>query len=72
MHNCRYGRVIPKTNKSFWEKKRNENVRRNTEQIRTLKQLGWKVMIVWECWTKNVPILERRIKKFLTPQCDHR
>jgi DNA mismatch endonuclease (patch repair protein) len=72
MHNCRYGRVIPKTNKSFWEKKRNENVRRNTEQIRTLKQLGWKVMIVWECWTKNVPVLERRIKKFLTPQCDHR
>jgi DNA mismatch endonuclease (patch repair protein) len=65
MHRCKYGRVIPKTNKKFWENKRNGNVQRSHKNIRALRRLGWKVLVVWECWTRDVEKLEKRLRDFL-------
>ncbi len=64
-HNCRYGRVKPKTNVEFWEKKRNSTVERDRRNRRILRKDGWKILIVWECWTKDTMKLEKRLCDFL-------
>ena len=71
MHRCRYGRVVPKTNKKFWEKKRTGTVQRCRKNIKTLRRLGWKVLVVWECWTRDASTLEDRLRRFLNdnPVC---
>src|SRR4030042_7173019 len=65
MHRCKYGRVIPKTNKKFWENKRNGNVQRSSKNIRALRRIGWKVLVVWECWARDVTKLEKWLRDFL-------
>lgn len=67
MHRCRYGRVVPKTNAEFWRDKRESNVVRDRRNIAALRKTGWKVLTVWECWTKSqrvdrLPII---LKEFL-------
>lgn len=65
MHNCRYGRVVPKTNWEFWQKKRLSNVERDKNNVKALKRNDWKMMTVWECQIKRKEKLETRIKRFL-------
>ncbi len=65
MHRCRYGRVRPATNPEFWEKKRRGNVDRDRRNIKALRAMGWKVLVVWECWTRDMPELERHLRDFL-------
>src|SRR5262245_59349704 len=65
MHTCKYGRVKPMTNPEFWESKRLGNVKRDRKHIRELKKQGWQVLVVWECWTKNIPLLIKKLSVFL-------
>ena len=64
MHNCRYGRVTPKTNAGFWQKKRSGNVERDKRQRRLLRK-EWSVLTVWECETRDVRKLSLRLTRFL-------
>lgn len=48
---CNYG--IPKTNSKFWENKFSKNVERDKRKIKELKELGWKVVTIWECELKS-------------------
>ena len=41
--------VWPKTNAEFWRDKLRKNQIRDDENYAVLRQLGWKVIIVWEC-----------------------
>lgn len=52
-HNCRYGKVIPQTRKEFWKDKLDKNKERDKKNKRKLKQMGWDVLVVWECETRN-------------------
>src|SRR5688572_14095516 len=65
MHKCRYGRVVPATNATFWQTKRLSNVERDRRNLRTLRREGWNVMIVWECETRKPIALQNRLEKFL-------
>ena len=65
MHNCRYGKVRPKTNAEFWHKKRMETKERDRRSIRKLRQLGWEVLVVWECWIKRPGFLQNKLNYFL-------
>lgn len=65
MHRCRYGRVVPKTNKKFWKIKREGNVDRDKRNLRKLRKEGWKVLVIWECHTRNTKKLMNNLKKFL-------
>ncbi len=49
---CKYF-VWPKSNEEFWRKKIGSNIERDEKNINMLKQLGWKVLVVWECELKN-------------------
>jgi DNA mismatch endonuclease (patch repair protein) len=45
---CNQGR-IPATRREFWENKLNGNVKRDEQHQRVLRQLGWRVITLWEC-----------------------
>ena len=64
-HNCRYGRVVPVTRAEFWKTKRNENSARDARNIRALRTIGWRVLVVWECRTRDSTSVESRLKSFL-------
>ncbi|MFW8602147.1 very short patch repair endonuclease [Desulfobacterota bacterium M19] len=55
--------VMPKSNVSFWRKKLNGNVVRDKKNIKLLKELGWKVLVVWECEVKNDVALHNLVKQ---------
>ena len=65
MHKCRYGRVKPATNANFWKTKREGNVERDKRNLRKLRRQGWKVLIVWECQTRNPQKLSEKVARFL-------
>ena len=54
-HGCKDSR-IPKTNTEFWSAKLTDNVKRDAESVRQLKNLGWTVKVVWECEVKDYVI----------------
>lgn len=45
--------VMPKTNVDFWNDKILKNINRDKIIINNLKELGWNVIIVWECSIKK-------------------
>ena len=51
-HNC--GRFVwPSSNIEYWIPKINRNVERDIENQKKLTDMGWKVLIVWECELKK-------------------
>ncbi|MBW1796587.1 MAG: DNA mismatch endonuclease Vsr [Deltaproteobacteria bacterium] len=65
MHNCRYGRVTPKTNTEFWRKKRQSNVERDRKNLKALKVADWDTLVVWECEIKDRHRLMAKLSDFL-------
>ena len=45
---CKYF-VVPKTRKKWWLEKINRNKQLDTENLRKLKKLGWRILTVFEC-----------------------
>jgi len=46
--------VMPKTNVDFWAGKIQKNMSRDQIIINKLSELGWKVIVVWECSLKKM------------------
>ena len=44
----------PNTNRDFWQSKFTENVERDKRNYAILENLGWKVLIIWECEVKSL------------------
>lgn len=65
---CRYF-VWPKNNADFWKKKIESNVERDAKNYQLLKNLGWNVLIIWECelkkysFSKTMSSLEQQLTK---------
>ena len=49
---CRYAK-LPKTNTEFWKEKLSRNRERDKNEQRILREMGWKVLVVWECEIKK-------------------
>jgi DNA mismatch endonuclease (patch repair protein) len=43
---------FPASNATFWEAKLKKNVERDQRQVTELRELGWRVLVVWECATR--------------------
>tara|TARA_B100000315_G_scaffold30464_1_gene25853 strand:- start:1196 stop:1612 length:417 start_codon:yes stop_codon:yes gene_type:complete len=52
-HGCKRT-TTPETNKEFWLEKFNKNIKRDRENIKTLKKDNWTVIVVWECEIKEL------------------
>jgi DNA mismatch endonuclease (patch repair protein) len=61
---CLDGR-LPKSNTNYWLPKLQRNVARDTENRKQLQKLGWKVLVIWECETKDLNNLSNKLKRFL-------
>lgn len=63
-NDCLGGRR-PKSNTDYWNKKLQRNVDRDLKNLTLLRNLGWDVLIVWECETADLERLQRRLIAFL-------
>ena len=61
---CKLAR-LPKSKLDFWGPKLETNRERDERNIVLLGELGWDVLIIWECQTKNREKLQARIGEFL-------
>ena len=65
-HDCTRGARIPKANREYWTAKIKRNSERDTKNYFLLDSLGWKVLVVWECESKNSKWLENVINNYLS------
>jgi DNA mismatch endonuclease (patch repair protein) len=49
---CKYA-ATPKANSEFWQRKFDANTQRDAKNIEELNELGWNVLILWECEVKD-------------------
>lgn len=59
---CKYA-YTPKSRIEFWLPKLDKNVERDLHAQKTLLSLGWRVLVIWECDTKNRDFLRKEIQK---------
>jgi DNA mismatch endonuclease (patch repair protein) len=45
---------IPKSHVDYWQPKLARNRRRDRQNGRQLRQLGWRISVVWECEAKKI------------------
>ncbi|HEY6141236.1 MAG TPA: DNA mismatch endonuclease Vsr [Thermoanaerobaculia bacterium] len=65
LHSCRFGQVTPATRSDFWAQKRAANVARDKKVLQQLRQEGWRVLVIWECWLRKPDAVSARIRRFL-------
>ena len=56
-HDCPRGWSKPKTNSEFWANKISQNQVRDASSISSIKEGGWRVVVLWECHLKDVQAL---------------
>jgi len=66
---CRYAST-PKNNSEFWNDKFRRNVERDARKESELRDLGWRVLVIWECETRDPEGLGRRLSASLSPTSD--
>lgn len=63
-HSCRAGRNRPSSNTSYWIAKLDRNRTRDAANRRRLRNLGWRILVIWECELKRPERLRARIARF--------
>ncbi len=56
---------IPKSRVEYWGPKLARNQKRDQQNTKALRALGYSVLVVWECRTQNVFLLKRQLEQFL-------
>lgn len=56
---------LPKTRRNFWKPKLEGNKQRDQRKMAELEELGWQVLVVWECETRDKVDLAARVRRFL-------
>lgn len=62
--NCKYYR-LPKSNTEFWQDKINKNRTRDERDVEALLQLGWNVIVIWECELKTEVLRQQTFSRLL-------
>ena len=60
--NCKYAST-PKTRKEFWESKFKANAKRDKDIQEKIKNIGWQLVVIWECEIKNKEILNHKLEE---------
>ena len=64
-HGCAKGKA-PKSRLEYWLPKLEANVGRDADRVRALKELGWSVLTVWQCETRDLEALTAKLQAFLS------
>lgn len=63
---------VPSRNADFWSEKLAANKARDARKIEALEAIGYHVVVVWQCGTKDRDALVDRLKRSLLPPRHHR
>ena len=64
---CKYS-YMPKSRVEFWQKKFDDNVRRDADVKEALRERGIKCLVVWECTIKRM-VKDEQYKAFVLDEC---
>jgi len=74
MHGCFWHRHegcplarLPKSRSAFWSEKLESNKLRDERNLQQLKELGWRVLVIWECQMTNKDLsdISNMVRQFL-------
>jgi len=65
-HDCPAGRKKPKTNEQYWAEKLTKNRLRDAANLAKLEAMGWHVLVIWECETRNHADLANQLAEFMS------
>src|SRR4051812_25121508 len=75
VHGCYWHRhegcrrcTTPVRNGGLWQEKFSRTVARDARNLAALAELGWRVLVVWECETADAAALEARLAAFLAEE----
>jgi DNA mismatch endonuclease (patch repair protein) len=54
---------LPKSRLEFWEPKLSGNAERDKRNSAALEAAGWKVMVIWECETRDQAVIQRLVSQ---------
>lgn len=57
--------TTPKTRTDFWEAKFQANRVRDQRVQNEIEAMGWNYLVVWECETKSLEVLSRKLMEFI-------
>ena len=63
-HDCK-GAHVPQTRAVYWAAKIERNRARDESTLEALCELGWDVLVIWECETKDRNALGAKLSNFL-------
>lgn len=63
-HGCAKGHA-PKSRLDYWAPKLQANRARDAAQLHELEKLGWSVLTIWQCETRDQEALAANLKRFL-------
>lgn len=64
-HTCSRGSRQPKQNSKYWQEKIRKNRLRDDDNFVRLHELGWNVIVIWECELSSFEKLREKIATFL-------
>jgi DNA mismatch endonuclease (patch repair protein) len=64
-HDCDGEGRVPERNRAYWREKLERNKERDLAAVKSLRDLGWKVGVFWECELREQKTLARRLRLFL-------
>ena len=56
---------VPKSRSPYWREKLERNRQRDLENEQRLRDLGWDVLVIWECQLKDRSQLPETLREFL-------
>jgi DNA mismatch endonuclease (patch repair protein) len=60
-HGCPRGRRVPKSNRTYWTAKVARNIQRDAKNVKGLRLIGWRSVVLWECRLSDDAGLRRRL-----------
>ena len=57
-HDCPNGRRLPKSHLDFWLPKLKGNRERDIQKQNLMRELGWSVLVIWECMLRDKIVLQ--------------
>jgi len=67
-HDCPDGRKLPRSKPEYWAPKLERNRLRDEVNVERLRELGWEVLVVWECEVRREDVVGEKLRRFLVPR----
>jgi DNA mismatch endonuclease, patch repair protein len=58
----------PSSNNDYWDRKLADNIARDRKKSAELRKLGWKVITIWQCETRNADSIIEKLTDLIAPK----